>query len=258
MTAAGPFQAGIQQGKHKKRKSAEIVITSVSSMPGTSDLQLKKLLRTGLVLAAAGFTVGGKPGRDEIALLVDRYHSYLLALLRFKTGDEETAKELLQETYLSFLSALSKKGSKLNFDNDTGIKNYLITIALNKLRNHYRKSGVEKARRRVFSSSDEMDQYFENISSDEKDASDRLADEEKELQLKAATALAMERLPERYRRVLEYKFTKGYDNSRTAELMGLGIKAAESVLFRARAAFKKEFRKIVLKENGFMDRDLYL
>ena len=63
----------------------------------------------------------------------------------------------------------------------------------------------------------------------------------------------MENLAERYRNILTYKFNANLENAEIAEKMGIGIKAAESLIFRAKAAFKKEFRKLALKENGFFD-----
>lgn len=223
------------------------------------DDNLKTILRSALILAVSESGGNGIFSEDEIEELVNKYHHYLLALLRFKTGNDEVAKELLQETYLSFLGAVSKSGSRRKFQNESKIKNYLITIALNKVKNHYKKSSVESRRRKVFSSNEEMDACFEKISDSGGDSADLLVAEEREQQIKAATQLTMERISERYRIALDYKFTRGLDNKEIAERMNIGIKAAESILFRAKAAFRKEFRKIAVKENGFFDGgiDLY-
>ena len=218
--------------------------------------ELKSILRAALFLAVTGS--GEVFSRTEVERLVDKHHQYLLALLRFKTGSSETAMELLQETYLSFLNTAARTGSRKRFKDETAIRNYLITIALNKVKNHYKRSSRERLNNHVFSSTEEMDDCFSIISSGEASAEERLIADERERKLKACTALAMEKIQERYRLVLEYKFTHGLDNPQIAGTMGIGIKAAESLLFRAKAAFKKEFRKIALKENGFFDDEVDL
>ncbi len=53
-----------------------------------------------------------------------------------------------------------------------------------------------------------------------------------------AVHAALDALPERYARVLEWKYLEGETVKRIAERLGLGLKAAESTLTRARIAFR--------------------
>ena len=70
--------------------------------------------------------------------------------------------------------------SRKKFKDDKAIKNYLITIALNKTRNYYRKSGLNSKRHRVFQSNEEMNDCFDSMSSSEQGVEARLLEEERE------------------------------------------------------------------------------
>ncbi len=187
----------------------------------------------------------GYPSAFTQALL--SHHHYLLALLRFKTGDESLAEDLLQETYLAFLSA---NPDPARFNTDKKLKNYLITIALNKLRSHFRGETGRSMKKTVFRTREDLDLWIENLPSRFPEPSAVLIEREDLAFRDRAVALAMERIPDRQRQVLELKFTKGLENPEIGAALDLGIKAVESLLFRAKAQFKKEFEKIALSENG--------
>jgi RNA polymerase sigma-70 factor (ECF subfamily) len=186
---------------------------------------------------------GGAPGKGIRESLWEQ-HRYLLAMLKYKTGNDDEAEDILQETYLAFLRAAEKPGgiSAPSFRNPTKLRNYLISIALNKLRDRYRGKGSPK-RRLEFRSREEAEAWLDGLPSPEPGQDQVLADAEEDQERRDAAALAMEGLSDDHRRVLELKFVRGLGNPETAAEMGLGVKALESLLFRAKAAFKKEFLK---------------
>lgn len=209
-----------------------------------------KIALSSLAAREEGFFESGITDND-INTIVDRYHNYLLALLEFKVGNSDVAEDLLQDTYLSFLKMVLRKKYTLQFENEKKLKNYLITIALNKVKDHYKKKQIENKQKKIFTSWDEMDQCFERICITGQNQEEQLISKEEDLRLKQATSFAMERLPNNYRIILDYKFHQGLENSIVGRKMDLGIKAVESLLYRAKQYFKKEFEKIALKENGF-------
>ncbi len=165
-------------------------------------------------------------------------HQYLLALLVYKLGDDDLAQDILQETYLAFL----RSGSRPRFSDAKKLRNYLVTIALNKIRDYYR-SAASPSRRLCFRTEEEADAWLASLPSGEAGPAEGLERELEDRRRQALVALAMEALPQQQRLVLELKFTQGLDNPQAAARMGIGIKALESLLFRAKAAFKKEFIK---------------
>ena len=62
----------------------------------------------------------------------------------------------------------------------------------------------------------------------------------------------LEHLPAKYAVALEMKYIHGNSVAEIAERLGVGEKAAESVLTRARSAFKEGFRSLWDFEPGFV------
>lgn len=207
------------------------------------------LLRLTLFLVYAGDAgkvggaswVGGEAGVDA---LVERHHRYLLALLEYKTGDPELARDLLQDTYVSFLRAVLAGGGGSRWSSDDKVRNYLITIALNKVRDHFRARSRRSAVAVAFRTAEEMEGWLENAASGEPSPEEALAEREERERCRRLARLAMEGLAERDRMVLALKFGRGMDNPGIAREMGIGIKAVESLVFRAKRRFRAEFEKL--------------
>ena len=195
-----------------------------------------------LSMAADGGSASG-PASELRQALWD-HHRYLLSLLRYKTGSDEIAEDLLQDTYLSFL----RNADRPVFSDSGKLKNYLITIALNKVRDYYRSVGAP-SRLIAFKTAEEANAWLENLPSLDSGHAERLVERADAEERRNLVGLVMERLPEKYRSLLEVKFTQGLDNPEAALKLGIGIKALESRLFRAKAAFKKEFLQISLFAN---------
>lgn len=64
--------------------------------------------------------------------------------------------------------------------------------------------------------------------------------------------VTLEHLPAKYAQVLEMKYISGLTVAEIAQELGVGEKAAESVLSRARNAFKEGFRSLWDLEPGFV------
>lgn len=200
---------------------------------------------SGLLLILA--VLGGDASPEERDVLRERlweHHRYLLALLRYRTGDEELAEDILQESYAAFL----RRGDRPALRGDRGLRNYLVSIALNKLRDHFRGKD-SPARRKEFRSEEEADAWVEGLASAEEGVEDAMAREEEEAERRRLVALSMEGLSEAHRAVLGLKYAENLGNEEIAARLGLGLKAAESLLFRAKASFRKEFLEISLRAN---------
>ena len=195
----------------------------------------------------------GLPPR-EIQKLLEGHHSYLLRLLTFKCRDKVLAEDLLQETYLSFLTC----GKDLSgFSNPVKLKNYLITIALNKLRDHCRRLKTKYKFVHSFSSTDALDHALDNLVSPLPDQADKIAQEDQRQKIQYCLDMTMEQLPAHYREILVNKYRGEGTNQSLALAQGLSLKAYESLLVRAKAKFKKEFEKNALKEKVLDLSDVY-
>lgn len=70
---------------------------------------------------------------------IDKFEGRLLAFVRSRLHDHTSAEDIVQETFVGFLTALP------NFDDDTPIQAFLFSIAAHKLTDHLRRSGRRPA-----------------------------------------------------------------------------------------------------------------
>ncbi|MBI9098909.1 MAG: sigma-70 family RNA polymerase sigma factor [Spirochaetaceae bacterium] len=208
---------------------------------------LLKIISISLAEQSFSDNMGKVLSPPEIETLLIEYNSYLLALLNYKLNDRELAEDILQETYLSFLSGISKKRD--HFQNNKKLKNYLTTIALNKVKDYYRSSGFRSKKQYVFSTTEELDHFLSNTGSKMRTPDEELIKKERDESLNRSVAYVMEILSNRYRHILVLKYTENKNNDEISLLLGMSKKAVESLLFRAKKAFKKEMEKSILKTN---------
>ncbi len=140
-------------------------------------------------------------------------------------SNRETAEELTQDVFLDFIEGLR------DFRRESSLKTYLFSIARFKIIDHIKKKKIKKI---LFSA---LPKYFvENIVSAFTDTEV----ERKDLAAQIETAIA--RLPNDYRIIIRLKYMDGMKVKEIATRMAMSCKATESLLYRARQAFIREFR----------------
>ena len=133
---------------------------------------------------------------------------------------EEKVDEVLQDVFLSALDSLPL------YRGEASVKSWLLAIARHEVADFYRKRYVRRA-------VEVTSKLFEGLA-DEK-LTPELIYHRREIRKRIGRA--MERLSQRYREVLFWRFEVGLSVKEVAERMNLGFKATESLLFRARRAF---------------------
>lgn len=187
--------------------------------------------------------------RENCERLVFRHYRYLLSLLRFKLRDDPAAEDLLQDALAAFLGSIQTR--KPRFASEKALKNYLTTIALNKVRDHFRAHRLSVKRIKTFTRTEDLDGFLENISSKEGNPEEDVLRSERQNDARRAVSLVMERLSPEYREILGLKYVSEKRNSQISEALGISVKAVESRLFRAKTEFRALFEKLLLKENVF-------
>ena len=165
--------------------------------------------------------------KDERAWesLVSTYEGRLRGYLRKRLADSSVCEDLVQETFLGFLTSLP------NFDSRTPVESFLFTIASHKLTDHLRRSG----RRPAFQASqnakesDGADGVFGSLTGSARHASSLARSREQrnaeELRLKAALEdLIGKWVSQReFSRLMciELLFVRGWKNQRVATELGM-------------------------------------
>lgn len=168
---------------------------------------------------------------DEAAMeeLADEYfpglYRFALARLGGHAGDAELAREVVQATVCRALGKLA------TWRGEASLSTWLCACCRNEIRMGFR----QRKRLRIVEL--EEDVAFEGDLPEE-----ALARKERVRSVHAALDL----LPPRYARALEWKYVERLSVKEIAERLRLGAKAAESLLTRARQAFREGYERVSL------------
>jgi len=146
---------------------------------------------------------------------------YLIAKL-----PEQELEEVLQDTFLSAFDSLSL------YRGDSSVTTWLISIARHEVADYYRK-------RYVRSAVEKTTPLFENMVSEV--LSPEFVYEKKKIEKKFFAVYHV--LNKQYQDVLSYKYELSMSVREIAEKMNLSFKATESLLFRARGAFREAYER---------------
>jgi len=175
---------------------------------------------------------------DEKAFreLFDSYFPklYRYALARLD-GQHDEAVEVVQET---FCKAFERLGS---FRGEGSLYGWMCRILRNTIMDLYRRRGRELPRVTLLEDKDGVRQILDTLAASELEEPETLAARSDVVRLIQAT---MDRLPGHYGDVLEWKYVDGLSVKAIAKRLDVGPKAAESLLTRARAAFRRAMEAV--------------
>lgn len=152
------------------------------------------------------------------------YHAlspFVKRYLRGKLPGENETEEVMQDVFLSALDSLPL------YRGEASLKTWILSIARHEVADYYRKRYVRQAVEKTAP-------LFESMLSDLNSPEFEM----KKNQLRKRFMKAYRRLSKPHRDILSYRFELGMSVKEIAVRMETSPKATESLLFRARAAFK--------------------
>lgn len=159
--------------------------------------------------------------------LMRRHQDSVFRLLRGLVGDADAAIDLTQQTFISAFGALAR------YDGERPFRGWVGRIAINKARDWSRRRAV----RRFFTFARPIDDA--HSVADPAAASDvQIADR----QALERTIAAIAALPSSLKDVLVLRTIEGMSQAETAEMLGIGGKAVETRLYRARKKLEEILR----------------
>ncbi len=174
------------------------------------------------------------------------FREYFPRLFRFTlartNGDADLAEEVVQQTMCKVVRKLgSFRGEALLFT-------WLCQICRNELVAVYRRHGIRNEQSVPYEDVPEVRAALESIIAYPRNPeTQRAADE-----LVRFVHVTLAHLPGNYASALELKYIRGCSVGEIGEHLNISTKAAESVLSRARAAFKEGFRSLWDIEPSFL------
>ncbi len=172
--------------------------------------------------------------------LVRRHLEPLYEFVHYRVAsDRSSAEDIVQDTFLVALSSLE------SFDGRSSLHVWLCGIAKNKIRTLRRKRKPMALADVLDESDTEIDAILSKVDSEE--LPEWILEERETRDLVGA---ALSSLPAEYRAALIDKYVDGKSTAEIAERSAKGVKAAESILFRAREAFARVFQLLAKKRGG--------
>jgi RNA polymerase sigma-70 factor (ECF subfamily) len=166
---------------------------------------------------------------QALAAIAERYTPMLFAIAWRMLADAAEAEDVVQETITrAWVNAASWTPV------GGGLGAWLRRIATNQC--------LDRKRRRAFVSDEQVPER-----ADESPAADALIDEDRRRQ---AVAAAMRALPDRQRAAIVLTYYEGVSNVEAAAALGLGVKAIESLLVRARQGLSRNLAAQGLVREG--------
>ena len=179
-------------------------------------------------LAVARRILGG----DEAAFreLFDRYFPrlYRFALARVG-GDRDTAQDIVQETFCNAIERID------SYRGEAALYTWFCQICNNLIMDYFRHRTEENRRMVFIEDSPEIQAVLAALTDPDGERGEADLARRDVTRLVQAT---LDHLPERYGDVLEWKYVDELPVAEIASRLALSVKAAESLLGRARQAFR--------------------
>lgn len=174
------------------------------------------------------------------------FKEYFPRLFRFTltrtNGDADLAEDVVQQTMCKVVRKIG------GFRGEALLFTWLCQICRNELSDTFRRRGIRESQRIPFEDVPEIRAALESIGTQPNDPeSQRTADE-----LRDFVRVTLSHLPLNYASALELKYIRGCTVDEIGKHMNISSKAAESVLSRARKAFKEGFRSLWDFEPSFL------
>lgn len=168
--------------------------------------------------------------------LFDRFFPrlYRFALARLG-GDHESARDVVQQTFCNAIERLD------SYRGEAALYTWFCQICRNAIADHYRSRGRGTARVVLLEDQPDVRAILEALTAPATDAPEVGA---WRVQVHRLVQATVDGLPGHYGDVLEWKYIEGLSVKQIADRLGQSPKAAESVLGRARTAFREAITEL--------------
>jgi len=187
---------------------------------------------------------------DEKKGLREIFKRYQVEIINFLTikfyGNAQLAEELYQDAALAFIKFVNE--NKVNFENDKKIKNFIITIAMNRFKNYLKKEKKTRSLFKFFENEDDFNSFLSGITEKSDNPEESIVTDDQKKLIQNLVSSTLLKLPSNYQEVLSLKFLDNKSNMEIAQSLNTTVKATESLLFRAKEAFRKNLRNSALND----------
>lgn len=172
-------------------------------------------------------------GRDQAAATVffDSYFARLYRFVALRVGAHDACEDIVQEAMIKAIRNMH------GYRGEAALFTWLCQIGRNEISNYYQRHQRKDAPLVSLDDDPHIRAALESLNDGRLEESERLA-------LEQMVQLTLDYLPDKYGKALEWKYLEGLSVEEIADRFGDGTIAVQSLLARARTAFRQGFTEI--------------
>jgi RNA polymerase sigma-70 factor (ECF subfamily) len=171
--------------------------------------------------------------RDQTAAAAffDSYFARLYRFVALRVESADACEDVVQEVMIKAIRKMH------TYRGEAALFTWLCQIGRHEISDYYAHFGRKEAPLVSLDDDPHIRAALESLAAGQVDEADRLA-------LEQIVQLTLDYLPDKYGKALEWKYLEGLSVEEIAERFGDGVIAVQSLLARARSAFRQGFAEI--------------
>ena len=171
--------------------------------------------------------------RDQAAAaeFFDGYFPRIYRFVASRVDRPDACEDIVQDVMIKAVRNIH------SYRGEAALFTWLCQICRHEISDYYRRHGRKEAPLISLDDNPDIRAALESLSLSEVDESDRLA-------VTQVVQLTLDYLPDKYAKALEWKYLEGLSVEEIAERFGDGVIAVQSLLARARSAFRQGFAEV--------------
>jgi len=161
------------------------------------------------------------------------FDEYFPRLYRFvaRRVSESACEDVVQETMIKAMKSLA------GYRGEAALFTWLCQIGRNEISNYFQRNGHREQSHHSLDDDPQIRAALESLAFGNLGTEDKLA-------IQQAVQLTLDYLPEKYSRLLEWKYLDGLSVNEIASRMNTTMVGVQSLLARARSAFREGYREL--------------
>ena len=165
------------------------------------------------------------------AVFFDSYFARLYRFVALRVERADACEDVVQEVMIKAIRNMH------TYRGEAALFTWLCQIGRHEISDYYERHGRKEAPLVSLDDDPHIRAALESLAAGQVDETDRLA-------LEQIVQLTLDYLPDKYGKALEWKYLEGLTVEEIAERFGDGVIAVQSLLARARSAFRQGFAEI--------------
>ncbi len=167
--------------------------------------------------------------REAVNSFFDAYFGRLYRFAALRLDEPQACEDVVQETMIKAIRGLA------TYRGEAALFSWMCQICRNEISNYFHRYGRKEEKMVSLDDDPNLRAALESLGSDDAD------DVVNRLTIEKIVQLTLDYLPDKYSKALEWKYLEGLSVDEIAERLDTGVVAAQSILARARNAFRKGY-----------------